>query len=132
MWEQAFSGTAAEVRRVRHAVRALLDGCPAADDAVLIASELSANAAGHSRSGRPGGKFIVRLQHAPGDCLWGEVEDEGSSWDGDLAASARDRSGLFLVMKLASACEVADRPAQHRAVRFGVECQPQGMGEAGW
>ena len=76
-----------------------------------LLSELSANAVLHSRSGRPGGEFIVRLQHAPGDCVWGEVEDAGSGkWDGDLAASARERSGLFIVTALAWACGVADRP----------------------
>jgi len=86
----------------------------------------------HSRSGRPGGEFSVRLQHAPGDCVWGEVEDAGSEeWDGDLAASAREQSGLFIVMALAWACGVADRPAGRRAVWFCIPCQPVPAGDEG-
>ena len=129
MWNRAFPGAVDEVRHVRSAVRALLDGCPAADDVVHVLSELSANAVAHSQSGTPGGKFIVRLQHSPGDCVWGEVEDEGSSWDGDLTASARDRSGLFIVLKLTSACAVADGPAHHRLVRFRIQCRPERAGK---
>ena len=125
LWEQAFPGVADQVSHVRSAVRALLDGCPAADDVVQLLSEMSANAVAHSRSGLRGGKFIVRLQHAPGDCVSGEVEDAGSEeWDGDLAASAREQSGLFIVMALASACGVADQPGCHRAVWFCIPCQP--------
>jgi anti-sigma regulatory factor (Ser/Thr protein kinase) len=125
MWNRAFPGAVDEVRHVRSAVRSLLDGCPAAEDVVQVLSELSANAVAHSRSGRPGGKFIVRLRYSPGDCVWGEVEDEGSSWDGDLAASARHRSGLFIVLKLTSACAVADGSAHHRVVGFRIQCRPE-------
>jgi two-component sensor histidine kinase len=94
-------------------------------------SELSANAVVFSRSGKQGGTFIVRLQHSPGDCVWGEVEDDGSCWDGDLPASARNRSGLFLVQALASACGVAEETRRHRAVWFCVQCRPQRTGETG-
>jgi len=132
LWEQAFPGAADQVRHVRSAVRALLDDCCAEEDVVHLLSELSANAVVHSRSGRAGGEFIVRLQHAPGDCIWGEVEDAGSEeWDGDLAASAREQSGLFIVMTLASACGVADRPGCHRAAWFCVPCQPTPAGDDG-
>jgi hypothetical protein len=121
MWEQAFPGTADQVQRVRAAVRPLLDGCPAADDIVHMLSELSANAVTHSRSGEPRGTFIVRLHHCPGNWVRGEVEDEGSSWDGNLPASAGDRSGLFLVLKLASACGVVRSTASNRVVWFCTE-----------
>jgi hypothetical protein len=123
-WEQAFPGAADQVRHVRAAARALLDGCSAEETVVHLLSELSANAVVHSRTGRPGGEFIVRLQHAR-DCVWGEVEDAGSEeWDGDLTASAREQSGLFIVMALAAACGVAGRPRRHRAVWFCIPCQP--------
>lgn len=89
--------------------------------------EISASAVAHSHSGKPGGMFIVRLHHSPGECVWGEVEDEGSSWEGDLAASARDQSGLFIVMALASACGRAEGPGRHR-VWFCKQCR---TGEAG-
>ncbi len=97
-----------------------------------LLSELSANAVVHSRSGRAGGEFIVRLQHAPHDCVWGEVEDGGSEeWGGDLAASARAQSGLFIVMALASACGVAARPRGCRAVWFCISCQQAHVGDEG-
>ena len=132
LWEQAFPGVADQVRHVRAAVRALLDGCGAEETVVHLLSELSANAVVHSRSGRAGGEFVVRLQHAPGDYVTGEVEDAGSEdWDGDLAASAREQSGLFMVMALASACGVAGRPGCHRAVWFCIPCQPVHAGDEG-
>ena len=121
-WEQAFPGTLEQVRRVRGAVRPLLRDCPGADDLVLIVSELSANASAHSRSSRPGGKFTVRLRHLPCYCVHGEVEDEGSTWDGNLDASARNASGLFLVLKFASACGVAPGTANGHVVWFRREC----------
>jgi anti-sigma regulatory factor (Ser/Thr protein kinase) len=109
---------------VRAAVRSLLEGCDAQETVVHLLSELSANAVVHSRSGQADGEFIVRLQHAPGDCVWGEVEDASSEqWGGDLTASARERSGLFIVMALASACGVADRPRGRRAVWICISCQ---------
>ena len=78
MWEQTFPGTTEQVRHVRAALRPLLRDCPVADDVVLLVSELSANAITHSASGKPGGKFTVRLQHFRGEYVWGEVEDDGS------------------------------------------------------
>ena len=130
MWEQAFPGSVNQVRHVRCAVRTVLDGCPA-DDVVLVLSEISANACQHSRSGKPGGKFIVRLQHSPGECVRGEVEDEGGPWGGYLAASARDQSGLSIVLALTSSCGVELRPGEHHAVWFCIPCQPECLGEAG-
>jgi anti-sigma regulatory factor (Ser/Thr protein kinase) len=117
---------------VRAAVRSLLEGCDAQETVVHLLSELSANAVVHSRSGLGGGEFIVRLQHTPCDCdsVWGEVEDAGSEeWGGDLAASARERSGLFIVMALASACGVAARPWGSRAVWFCLPCQQAHAGD---
>lgn len=131
-WERAFPGAADQLRHVRAAARSLLDGCGAQETVVHLLSELSANAVLHSRSGWPGGEFIVRLRHAPGDCVWGEVEDAGSGkWDGDLAASAREQSGLFIVTALAWACGAAGQPGCRRAVWFCVPCQPAAAGDDG-
>jgi serine/threonine-protein kinase RsbW len=130
--EQAFPGTADQVRHVRSVVRTVLDGCGAEETAVHLFSELSANAVLHSRSGRKGGEFTVRLQHTPGDCVWGEVEDAGSEeWCGDLAASAREQSGLFLVTALATACGAADQPGWRRAVWFCIPCRLARAGDDG-
>ena len=67
--------------------------------------ELAANAVRASRE--RGGTFTARLLHVPGDYVLGEIEDGGSIWDGDLEGSARDASGLFVVLNLTSACGVA-------------------------
>lgn len=42
--EQAFCGSPDQVACVRAAVRLVLEGCPVADDVVLMLSEVSANA----------------------------------------------------------------------------------------
>ena len=64
-------------RVVRADLRALLDGCPMADDVIVCASELATNAMLHSHSGLPGETFTVRGKVKHGDYLWMEVEDEG-------------------------------------------------------
>jgi anti-sigma regulatory factor (Ser/Thr protein kinase) len=97
---RSYPGEEAQARCVRAAVAALLDGCRAASDAVLIASELAANAAVHSRSAAPGGWFTVRAEVRDGDYVWIEVEDQGGPW----ACHAHDDDhphGLDLVDALA-------------------------------
>ena len=72
-----YPGRADQVRHVRHAIARHLAGCPAADDAVLIASELASNAVLHSAS--RGGFFTVRAELHP-DYVWVEAEDLGGLW----------------------------------------------------
>jgi serine/threonine-protein kinase RsbW len=118
-WEAVFTGTADQVRLVRAVVGRLLAGCPVADDVVLLMSELGANAVRHSGSGRDGGTFTVRLLDVPGQYVLGEIVDGGSDWDGDLQGSARNASGLCLVLALSAACGVSG--GRHgRAVWFRV------------
>ncbi len=105
-WEQTYPGREDQVGHVRAALLPLLGDCPIADDVVLVMSELAANAVRHSASREHGGTFTARLLHLPGHFVLGEIEDGGSSWDGDLEGSARDASGLFVVLTLASACGV--------------------------
>ena len=105
-WEQSYPGTADQLRHVRSALRSFLGGCPVADDAICLLSELCANAVLHSDSGKIGGTFTVRVQHVVDDFVRGEVEDQGSDWHGELSASATNPHGLFLLLNLASACGV--------------------------
>lgn len=107
MWERTFPGTEDQLAYVRTALRPLLRDCLMADDVLLVMHELAANAVRHSRSGEDGGTFTVRLITVPGQYVLGEVEDGGSDWDGDLRGSAREASGLFLVLNLAAACGVS-------------------------
>src|SRR5215468_1663433 len=72
-----YPGATEHIRVVRADLRAVLHECPRADDVILCASELAANAAAHSRSRLPGGTFTVRAKVSPGDYAWIEVEDDG-------------------------------------------------------
>jgi len=77
MYAGTFRGTPDQVRRVRTAVAGYLDGCPAADDAVLVVSEIASNSVLHSRSSCE--FFTVRCELYP-DYVWVECEDLGGPW----------------------------------------------------
>jgi serine/threonine-protein kinase RsbW len=101
---RVFLGSLREIRGVREFVAEIADGCPAADDVILQASEISANAVVHTASGKDGGTFTVVVH--PGDAMIRvEVHDGGSGTspgvrpDGELAGSGR---GLGLVETLAT------------------------------
>jgi serine/threonine-protein kinase RsbW len=90
-----FRGEPVQVAQVRAGMREYLTGCPRCDDAVLIASELAANAVLHSRSA--GQSFTVRAEVFR-DYIWVEVEDLGGPW---LCRQRDDRPhGLDLVTAL--------------------------------
>ena len=72
-----YPGRADQLHHVRHAVASHLAGCAAAADALLVASELAANAILHSRS--RGGHFTVRTELHP-DHVRIEAEDSGGPW----------------------------------------------------
>src|ERR1700761_1926654 len=78
--ERTYAGTAEQVGAVRADLGPFLGDFPAADDLILLASEMSANAVLHSRSGRPGKTFTVRAELHPGSHAWVEVEDQGGEW----------------------------------------------------
>jgi serine/threonine-protein kinase RsbW len=58
------------------------------DEALLIVSELAANAILHSRSGHPGGTFTVRTE-LHDSYLFIEVQDEGGLWKTHVPADGR-------------------------------------------
>jgi hypothetical protein len=69
-----YPGRPDQVSHVRRALARHLAGCPAASDAILILSELAANAVVHSA--RRGQFFTVRAGRYP-DYVWVEAEDLG-------------------------------------------------------
>jgi serine/threonine-protein kinase RsbW len=119
-WEHAYPGTTDQVRRVRAALREYLGDCPVAADAAHLLSELSANAIVHSDSGNSGGTFTVRAHHFRNSYVWGEVEDQGSDWDGDLPRSAMHPHGLYFLQLLASAFGV-EKIGRGRVVWFRID-----------
>ena len=76
-YQRTFHGRADQVARVRREIAAHLAACPAAADAVLIASELAANSVMFSQS--QGEFFTIRCEAYP-DYVWIEVEDLGGPW----------------------------------------------------
>ena len=95
-----YPGTADQIRVVRADLRALLDGCPMADDVLVCASELATNAVLHSHSRLAGGTFTVRGKVSPGDYFWLEVEDDGGAWTPAVADPERGH-GLDIIRTLA-------------------------------
>jgi len=84
-----YPGSTEQIRAVRAALRPLLRDCPVADEVILCASELAANAALHSRSRLPGGTFTVRASINLGRQAQIKVEDDGGPW----TAGTRDSTG---------------------------------------
>jgi anti-sigma regulatory factor (Ser/Thr protein kinase) len=76
-YASTFPGRAHHVSQVRREIAAYLAGCPAADDIILIADELAANAIIHTQS--RGGTFTVRCQLSTGTAR-SEIEDLGGPW----------------------------------------------------
>jgi anti-sigma regulatory factor (Ser/Thr protein kinase) len=95
-YQRTFPGHASQAARARRDIAAYLDGCPAADDAVLIVSEVVTNAIVHSNSN--GESFTVRCETFR-DYVWIECEDLGGPWH---CARPHDRPhGLDIVETLA-------------------------------
>lgn len=109
-WERIYPGRADQASQMRTALRAFLADSPAADDAVLLASELATNAIAHSASGQPGGTFTVHVHIHPGGCIHAQVEDQGSTWSGQISAD-RSPHGLYLLHHLSATC--GTRRGQH-------------------
>ena len=87
-WARTFPAAPAQVGEARRFLAGLLDGGPAADDAILCLSELASNATQHSRSAWTGGQFTVRAQ-LDGPHLRVEVADAGGPWADPADADPR-------------------------------------------
>ena len=90
-----------QVREARKLISAALEGCPAADDAILCISELAANSCLHSASGKAGGTFTVRAEIHEGHYVCIEVEDNGGPWNQHAHPDGRPH-GLDIVRALAA------------------------------
>jgi anti-sigma regulatory factor (Ser/Thr protein kinase) len=99
--EVTYPGAAKHIRAVRADLRPLLADCPMADDVILCASELAANATRHSNSRLPGGAFTVRVVISPCDHVRIEVEDNGGLWNPAVSDSDRHH-GLDIISILAT------------------------------
>ena len=93
-----FPGEPGQIGRVRAGLREYLGGCPRSDDAVLIASELAANAVLHSRS-------AGRVLHRPGrgaPRLASTLRWKTSAARGCAGSSRTGGTGLDIVTALAA------------------------------
>jgi len=99
--EITYPGAAEHIRAVRANLRSLLVGCPMADDVILCASELAANAALHSNSCLVGGTFTVRAEISTGHHARIEVEDNGGPWT-STSNELPGHHGLDIVRALAT------------------------------
>jgi anti-sigma regulatory factor (Ser/Thr protein kinase) len=77
---RSYPGQRKQIRLVRAALALVLKDFPLVADAVLIASEMAANAVVHSDSAAPGGWFTVRAEVSPGEYVRIEVDDQGGRW----------------------------------------------------
>jgi anti-sigma regulatory factor (Ser/Thr protein kinase) len=118
---RVFLGSPSEVRSVRAFVEEALDGCPVADDVILLASEVATNAIVHTASGKDG-TFAVVVAQDDGRVRV-EVHDDGSDSAPDVctAESTQESArGLFLVESL-TACWGYYGGRDGRVVWFEVE-----------
>jgi two-component sensor histidine kinase len=100
--DRAYPGHPAQLCQVRADLRPLLRDCPVADETILCASELAANAALHSRCHMPGGQFTVCVEVHLDNYVWIEVTDSGGTWDHPADSTARGH-GLDIIRSLATA-----------------------------
>jgi serine/threonine-protein kinase RsbW len=100
VWCRAFPAVPAQVGQARRFLAGILEGFPAADEAVLCLSELAANATVHSRS-RHGGHYTVRAE-LHGRRLRVAVRDQGGPWAGPGVGGEQHGRGLLIVSRLAT------------------------------
>ncbi len=119
---RSFPGRRDQVGAARRFVRKALAACPSMNDAVLLTSELAANAVLHTASG-DGGSFGISVRHNA-VLVRVEVTDGGSATRptvgpvGSLGLSAR---GLVLVSLVAARWDHEGRPSA-RLVWFELDC----------
>jgi anti-sigma regulatory factor (Ser/Thr protein kinase) len=99
---RVFTGTSDQVRKARAFTESVLGPVPVLDDAVLLVTELCANAIQHTASGRRGGRFEVVLT-AQARTVRAEVRDQGADTEpgiGPADPGTAGGRGLRLVAQL--------------------------------
>jgi anti-sigma regulatory factor (Ser/Thr protein kinase) len=119
IFTRSYPGRLDQVRCARAFLRDILDGCPAADDAILCLGEIAGNAVQHSASGSPGGQFTVRVEVGDPGYVCIAVADAGGPWKEPPCDNERGR-GLEIVRALASRFEI-DGDESGRVVSFRCE-----------
>lgn len=97
-WSRCFPGRPCEISAARAYLAEVVGqaGCrELADDACLLVSELAGNAVLHTRSGSPGGSFVVAVESCP-DGLRISVTDQGSQDVPQVLHEEREESGRGL------------------------------------
>ena len=119
-----YPGGTEHVRAVRADLRVVLQECPRADDVILCASELAANAAMHSRSRLLGGTFIVRATLSTDLYARIEVQDDGGPWNQGMIDPTRHH-GLDIVRAVADEWGIdGDYTSRTIWARFNWSDQP--------
>jgi serine/threonine-protein kinase RsbW len=103
------------VSPARRELARCLEGCPAAEDAELVISELVTNAVLHSQSRH--GMLTVHSERYP-RCAWLEVTDAGGDWK--PGADGDGGRGLAIVAAVAAEWGV-DGDAQGRTIWARIE-----------
>ena len=97
-WSRCFPGQPCEISAARAYLAEVVGqaGCrELADDACLLVSELAGNAVLHTRSGRPGGSFVVVVESSS-DGLRISVTDQGGQDVPQVLPEEREESGRGL------------------------------------
>jgi anti-sigma regulatory factor (Ser/Thr protein kinase) len=122
VWAQTVPAQPEEVGQVRKSLARVLDGCPAAEDAIACLSELAANAVTHTRSAQPGGTFTVRARLTPAGRLRVEVTDQGGPWTQPAPRDGQHGRGLLIVRQLARDFGISSESHTSRTVWFELTC----------
>lgn len=106
---RVYRGDPGEVARVRRDLAAYLGSIPQADDCILIASELAANAVVHSDSKM----FIMRCEIFS-TYIWIEAQDSGADWHPRLADDRPHGTDLNISLALAAPGSAVAVPAERQ------------------
>jgi DNA-binding XRE family transcriptional regulator/anti-sigma regulatory factor (Ser/Thr protein kinase) len=121
LWSRSYPARPDQVRHARRFLAQVLEGYPAADDAVACLSELVTNSTVHSRSRKPGGQFTVRAALRAGT-LRVEVDDGGGPWEPATSHDSLGGRGLVIVDALARNWGITENGQASRTTWFEIRC----------